>query len=321
MRRLSLIVLSFFLVLVCNAQNQKLPTPRKKGGETKVENSQTDNYSNAGNANNATFAATDNNILQEALKNTFIVVQQSYNIRKNGLLVDGNDFFGHRYAVLPILTHGYAVDALYEKPWENDKRYAEYADCSECLVTVDRVQYKKLSDKGDYNYFNLNDRVAEALATDFFYIQDDHFDNKGLEVVVGNGVKKGYMVWFTLNNGEVTSFVQPITINFNENMVYSLPQPRGGKDVLGGYFVNLNLTVPGTITMELMGVARYELNDGGKWELVKMQKEPDLFMFTKEEYQPEQETPTFNSEEEKTEEYEFGSDEYIRAQQKGKKRK
>jgi len=319
MKKSSLILLSLFLVLACNAQNQKLPTPRKspKTETVKVENTPVENTS----GESASVLSSGNGVLQDAVKNAFIVIQQSYNIRKNGVLVDGNDFFGHRYAVLPLLTHGYGVDSLFEKPWENDKRYAEYADCSECLVTVDRVQFKKLSDEGDYHFFNLNDRVTEALASDLFYIQDDHFDNKGLEVKVGNGTQKGYMVWFLMRNGEIIPSIQPLTVTFNENTVFPVPQPKGGKDVLGGYFVNLNMSVPGTITMELLGVARLEPNDGGKWELVKMQKEPDLFMFTKDEYQPEQETPTYSEEEKKTEEYEFGSDEYIKAQQKGKKRK
>lgn len=277
MKKYSLIFLLMTSILLCSAQEQKVPNLRKnRQTTTTTTQTQTQAPSTAETTSNknVSISSNDYGIIQKAIENAFLVVRQSYNIRKNGALVDAGDYFGHHYTMVPLLKYGYGLDRNYNEPWLQDKRYAEYASCKECLVTVDRVEYKRLSEKKDYEPFKLDDRISDTLAPGYYHVHESAFDNKGLGVQLGNGVKSGYMVWFTLNNSGVSFTITPLTITYNENLIFNLPQPAMSSDVIGGFFINLDMSNPGVVNLNLLGVARLDPYGGGYWELVKMQKAP-----------------------------------------------
>lgn len=268
MKKYCLVLFMIFAVLVSSAQEQRLPSPRKKQKtEAKTDDSK--------GGTQAAITASDYNILRNAVENAFLVVQQSYNIRKNGVLVDaGGEFYGQSYSILPLLKYGYGVDKSFSEPWMKDSRYrSEYGSCSDCVAHVDRILYKRLSDKGDYQPFKLEDRISDTLAPTFFHVREDFFNNKGLNVQVGNGVKSGYMIWFMGGEKNVYFSIVPMIITFNENLIFSLEQPAD-KNIIGGFFLNVNVSEPGVVTLDILGAARLDPYTGEKWELVKMLKRP-----------------------------------------------
>lgn len=273
MKKFSLVLLLIVSVLVVEAQNQRVPNLRRNQPTT---TSQTQSQTSAESLRHSTanVSVDVNGIIQQVIANSFLVIQQSYNIRRNGALVEGNDFFGHHFSVVPLLKYGYGIDALFNKPWQRDKRYAEYANCKECLVTVDRVQYARLSDQKNFVPFNLKNRITDTLTSGFYYVQESKYGNNGLGVQLGNGVRNGYLVWFTYNNGAVSFTVNPFTITFNENNVFNMPQPAMLSNVIGGFFIDFDVSDPGAINLNLLGVARLDSYGGGKWELVKMKNAP-----------------------------------------------
>ena len=292
MKRISLILLLISAILFSNAQ-QVVPDIRKNKGKnkTKTEQQQTgkDNgdksapddmhtvpaLNPSGNGGAATSDA-EYALLRQAIDNAFLVVKASYNVRdkESGSNVTGTEFFSTVYCVIPLLPYGFGVDNRFLKPWKSDPQYdaSKYGDD---LVSVDKLEYKKRKDAGFVPY-QLNKNAGEALAPGFFHVTDTTFQNQGLRVEVGNGVKTGYMVWFYMDpeTKDVRYNVVPANVTFNENSIFNVRQPANSETVIGGAFLNLNADEPGCLRLNLMGIARLDPYGGKKWELVKLQSLP-----------------------------------------------
>ena len=267
MKRVSLIFILIFALLMGNAQNN---VPSLRGNKQKqeqrdknvTESDQTDNQAqkeetsippenrvvpslnpNApGNTSNVVITEAENHLLSSAIDNAFLVVRSDYNIRdnENGGNITGTDFFGTVYSIVPLLNYGYGVDNRFLKPWKSDPGY-DANKYDESRVFVDKVQYRLLKDE-DLQPFKMNKNVGETLASGFYHVMDSTFQNVGLRIELGDGVKSGYMVWFYVGDrGEVTYSIQPTDIRLN-----------------------------------LMGVARIDPYGSHKWELVKMQAQPTI---------------------------------------------
>jgi hypothetical protein len=209
-------------------------------------------------------------LICDAVENAFIVVRQKYNVRKDGINVSGNDFFGEVYSVLPILKYGYNIDCRYQKPWVFDSKAAQYGNCSECVFSVDVSDYRRLSDK-KFKSFDLKTEIADTIASGIYFIRDSFMNNNGMNVVTGNGIRDGYMVWFRLSgDDEIQYEINPMTIIYNENFIFPLEQPKNVNQIIGGMFIKLNTTEPGCIKVDLIGTARLEPYEKKKWELVKL---------------------------------------------------
>lgn len=214
--------------------------------------------------------------LRGAIQNTFMVVKQSYNVRKNGTNVSGNDFFGHRYTVLPIVEYGYVTDYGFQNPWEMDGKYKSYANCEECIVSVDMTQYRRLFDN-KFRPFTMNSTPSDSLAGGINMVFDDFCQQKGMHISIGKGQCNGYMVWFLKDDKNNVDFtMQPLQVTLNENVIFRLAQPANVDQVIGGAFVSVNLDEPGTIRLNLMGIARLDPYGSGNWELVKFLREPSI---------------------------------------------
>lgn len=213
-------------------------------------------------------------LLCSAVENAFIVVKQSYNVRKDGANISGNSFFGQCYSVLPILQYGYGIDSRYRQPWVLDNKAANYASDQNCIFTVDDSQYKRFGEKS-FKPFNLTTTIADTLASNIFFVRDSFMNNNGLQVGLGNGIQKGYMVWFyDRGNDKIEYSILPMTLTYNENFIFPIEQPKNPEQTVGGMFIRLNADTPGTISIELLGIARIEPYSKDKWELVKFLKAP-----------------------------------------------
>ena len=302
MKRVSLIFILIFALLMGNAQNN---VPSLRGNKQKqeqrdknvTESDQTDNQAqkeetsippenrvvpslnpNApGNTSNVVITEAENHLLSSAIDNAFLVVRSDYNIRdnENGGNITGTDFFGTVYSIVPLLNYGYGVDNRFLKPWKSDPGY-DANKYDESRVFVDKVQYRLLKDE-DLQPFKMNKNVGETLASGFYHVMDSTFQNVGLRIELGDGVKSGYMVWFYVGDrGEVTYSIQPTDITFNENAIFAVRQPANAQNIIGGAFLNMNVDDPGCIRLTLMGVARIDPYGSHKWELVKMQAQPTI---------------------------------------------
>lgn len=218
--------------------------------------------------------AKDFLFLHDALENAFLVVKQSYNIREHGVNVAGDDFFGHVYSIVPIVEYGYIADVYFQEPWKRDRKVNRYADCKDCLYSVDLMQYSPLNDQ-QLRPFTMNSLLSDSIASGVFLVRDGFRQQKGMHVKAGEGVTKGYMVWFTMDEQNKVDFaVQPLTVTLNENSIFSLKQPVNVQQVIGGAFLNLSTDEPGAVRINLLGVARIDPYGSGNWELVKFQREP-----------------------------------------------
>jgi hypothetical protein len=218
--------------------------------------------------------AQDFIFLRNAVQNAFFVVKQSYNVRKDGSNVAGNDFFGHIYSILPIVEYGYVADVTFQEPWRKDRRYDEYAKCEDCLVSVDVIRWHPLSEK-TFKEFKLSTEPSDSLASGVYLVRENAFGQKGLKILSGNGVRSGYMVWFVKDAKDNVDFnIQPMTMTMNENAIFSVKQPANQQDVIGGAFISLDMDEPGAIRMDLIATARLDPYGSGNWELVKFQRQP-----------------------------------------------
>lgn len=289
MKKISLIFLLVAAVVLGNAQNNIPSLHGNKKGTNKEQAEKT----NAGEESAVTpenkeipslnpqapsssrVSSDANAIIERAVENAFLVVKSDYNVRDNesGSNVSGNDFFGTVYSVVPLLAYGYGVDNRFLKPWKSDPKF-DANKYGEDLVSVDNVQYKMLKDK-EFRPFDMNKTVSEMLASGFYNVLDTTFHNLGLGVETGDGMKSGYMVWFSLDDmGETHCTIIPTTITFNENTIFNLRQPANPASVIGGAFLNMNVDEPGCIRFNLMGMARMDPYGSRKWELVKMLSQP-----------------------------------------------
>lgn len=208
-------------------------------------------------------------LLCDAVENAFIVVRQKYNVRREGSNVSGNDFFGESYSIIPILKYGYGIDNRYRKPWEFDVQAAPYGDCPECLFSVDVSDYRRLSDKR-FKSFDLQTEIADTIASGIYFVRDLFMNNSGMDIITGNGVKDGYMVWFRhTGEGEISYEIVPTVLTYNENFIFPIEQPKDIEQIVGGMFIKLNAAEPGIIKIDLLGMARLDPYGKKNWELVK----------------------------------------------------
>ena len=281
MKRVFIIVALIALCLMAEAQWRRVPSIKRTQTEKKQPKPKASNVNKDTVAIQPVKAKEDNSqksimdaagykLICDAVENAFIVVRQKYNVRKDGNNVSGNDFFGEFYSILPILKYGYNIDCRYQKPWVFDSKAAQYGNCSECVFSVDVSDYRRLSDK-KFKPFDLKTEIADTIASGIYFIRDPFMNNNGMNVVTGNGIRDGYMVWFSLGgDDEIKYEINPLSIIYNENFIFPLEQPKNVDQIIGGMFINLNTTEPGCIKVDLIGMARLEPYEKKKWELVKL---------------------------------------------------
>ena len=281
MKRVFIFVALVALCLMAEAQWRRVPSIKRTQTEKKQPKPKASNVNKDTVAIQPVKAKEDNSqksimdaagykLICDAVENAFIVVRQKYNVRKDGNNVSGNDFFGEFYSILPILKYGYNIDCRYQKPWVFDSKAAQYGNCSECVFSVDVSDYRRLSDK-KFKSFDLKTEIADTIASGIYFIRDPFMNNNGMNVVTGNGIRDGYMVWFSLGgDDEIKYEINPLSIIYNENFIFPLEQPKNVDQIIGGMFINLNTTEPGCIKVDLIGMARLEPYEKKKWELVKL---------------------------------------------------
>lgn len=281
MKRVFIIVALIALCLVAEAQWRRVPSIKRTQTEKKQPKPKASNVNKDTVAIQPVKAKEDNSqksimdaagykLICDAVENAFVVVRQKYNVRKDGSNVSGNDFFGEVYSILPILKYGFNIDSRYQKPWNFDSKAASYQNCSECVFSVDVSDYRRLSDK-KFKSFDLKTEIADTIASGIYFIRDSFMNNNGMNVVTGNGIRDGYMVWFRLGgDDEIKYEIKPMTIIYNENFIFSLEQPQNVDQIIGGMFIKLNTDEPGCIKVDLIGMARLEPYEKKKWELVKL---------------------------------------------------
>lgn len=281
MKRVFIFVALVALCLMAEAQWRRVPVLKKPQAEKKQQKSKSSNVNKdtvalqpvkvkEEDSQKSIMDAAGYKLICDAVENAFIVVRQKYNVRKDGNNVSGNDFFGEFYSILPILKYGYNIDNRYQKPWNFDPKAAQYGNCSECVFSVDVSDYRKLSDK-KFKPFDLKTEIADTIASGIYFIRDPFMNNNGMNVVTGNGIRDGYMVWFSLGgDDEIQYEINPMTIIYNENFIFPLEQPKNVNQIIGGMFIKLNTTEPGCIKVDLIGTARLEPYEKKKWELVKL---------------------------------------------------
>lgn len=280
MKRICIVATLIALCLMADAQSWRVPSIKrnqseKKQQKTKVSKSDKDTVvlqpikvvEEAPQTN--VVATAGYKLLCDAVENTFIVVKQKYNLRKDGSNVSGNDFFGESYSIIPILKYGYGIDNRYLKPWDFDIQAAQYSDCSECVFSVDVSDYRRLSDK-NFKSFDLQTEIADTIASGIYFVRDLFMNNSGMDIVTGNGVKDGYMVWFRHDgDDEINYEIVPTDLIYNENFIFPIEQPKNIESIIGGVFIKLNASEPGIIKVDLLGMARLDPYEKKNWELVK----------------------------------------------------
>lgn len=281
MKRVFIIVALIALCLVAEAQWRRVPSIKRTQTEKKQPKPKASNVNKdtvaiqpvkvkEDNSQKSIMDAAGYKLICDAVENAFVVVRQKYNVRKDGSNVSGNDFFGEVYSILPILKYGFNIDSRYQKPWNFDSKAASYQNCSECVFSVDVSDYRRLNDK-KFKPFDLKTEIADTIASGIYFIRDSFMNNNGMNVVTGNGIRDGYMVWFRLGgDDEIKYEINPMTIIYNENFIFSLEQPQNVDQIIGGMFIKLNTDEPGCIKVDLIGMARLEPYEKKKWELVKL---------------------------------------------------
>ena len=314
MKKITLLLFLITAVLIGSAQNT-VPTLPKKGTKSSTrspkihhdvsshqdssisQNEDTPSISKSKNTENDETPVISKSkinefaLLRSGLDKAFLVVRHDYNVREDGILVGENDFFGTIYGIMPVIEGGLGIDNRFLKPWLSDQNYSKYSKCANCTSSVDRRQYTALTDSV-YLPYSFSTDITDTLTSGFYRISDSAFNFKGLRLQVGKGSQNGYLVWFfrdETDNGKVEYTIQQHKIVFNENTIFNIPQPEKPKNIIGGFYLGLNVDEPGTIRLNLMGVARMDPYGGNQWELVKIRQLPivkDSTPHVQQEVQP-----------------------------------
>lgn len=210
------------------------------------------------------FSLRTNNqqLIDEALSRAFVRINQSYElcdtVKDEHFGRDGKDYF----SIVPFIgietERGLIFPSATLKPWSYDNDFNEYKSQYKPLVTgskLDILNNKDLVVRNVKEPFAGNN-ISKYLCA----LNDTTQNNQGLKVDSVPGLKKGWLIWLSLNSNlaesdsvRFTSIKKDIEVPIDGGFLH-IDKPEISETVYGGIYVTPIQSAIGQITFTLTGV-------------------------------------------------------------------
>jgi len=213
-------------------------------------------------------------MVENALKPTIVVVCSSFQIRNNstGTLfgLNGRQEFGEQISYGIKTKGGIILRDCAIQPWSFNEKFVKYKkDYSPVLC---EIQYSEVGESAKYDSLDINPDSMKSLAdSSWYYCISKTFSEKGLNIDNCLGKKNGWLLWIANNkeidlkkSTELTTIVQQKIIEISEDKdSFEIIPPKTHYDIVGGMYVVPYYSI-GSVDFRLVGIMD---RIGEKWRL------------------------------------------------------
>lgn len=231
-------------------------------------------FSAHGQLLNLAFRSNNQQILEDAIKGSFIKVVQSYELCDT----TSNERFGREgnsyFSQIPYLgietSEGLILPIEALTPWCKDEDFAKYEGKYKPLLTETNFQALDLLAPSRENVPSLIDSNNTIDMNRFVCFNDSVTDNLGLLVDSIPGQKTGWLIWATspktFNQSDsikVISIRRDISIPDNASPI-TVEKPNTEDEIIGGIYIVPVQTKIGQINLYISGILNLNENE---WEI------------------------------------------------------
>ncbi|MDR1683790.1 MAG: hypothetical protein LBS25_10470 [Candidatus Symbiothrix sp.] len=229
--------------------------------------------------------STSNQLIEDAVKNSFVVIHQRYQLQDSAGAfygADGKDYFGESYSLAVKTQEGYLIDnsALY--PWKTDSRFEPYNGSEEYKPVLSESKYRQWNDSvytDQFAAFKTNEAEI-ILENASYFMPGSQFGNEGLSVKELADKNEGWLVCVVAGQALLSDSVAKLSLvvyrwemkTEADKSVYEInPKVPSGKTVVGGIYVLPEVTGIGVLSFRLL--ATLHSASGEKWQLLPVVNE------------------------------------------------
>lgn len=232
-------------------------------------------FSSVSNAQIKKPSNNNQSIVEQAVKDGIIIINQSYNLKNEDNKYFGrNDDsdFGNTISVGLLFNGGVLLNNKVVNPQDYDSLYmTKYKDKYDAVNS--ETKYRTIEDRKFKNIKFAKNQVKSLEKGYLYQFTGNNFEEKGFVIDYREGLKDGWLVWVMGNVNEkniddikIVPARTEIDINKNSS-IYDVKQIETNKTILGGFFVKQVVSGVGKITFKLVGVL---VPDGEKWSLMSL---------------------------------------------------
>ncbi len=225
------------------------------------------------------FSFTDQQIIEDAVKDGIVVVQQDYKLQNTetgeffGL--NGNRYFGRTYSLAVKCTGGYYLGRAALTPWEYDRYFDKYRNDPKYRGVISTTQYCAVADTL-YRTLDSDGQLRHELPGGYFCKVDDKaaFGGQGFVADTSSTRTDGWIVLLTARKPLTGKQDNPLSficyrqqIEFEPDQEHCAITPVAVDEVVGGLYIRTQITGIGQITMSLVGLVHVEKD---KWTVDKL---------------------------------------------------
>lgn len=231
-------------------------------------------FSAHGQLLNLAFRSNNQQILEDAIKGSFIKVIQSYELCDT----TSNERFGREgnsyFSQIPYLgietSNGLILPAEALTPWSKDEDFIKYEGKYKPLLTETNFQALDLLAPSRENVPSLIDTNNTINMNGYVCFNDSLTDNIGLMVDSIPGQKNGWLIWATspktFNQSDsikVISIRRDINISDNASPI-TIEKPNTEDEIIGGIYIVPVHSKIGQINLYISGILNF---NGNEWEI------------------------------------------------------
>lgn len=217
-------------------------------------------------------------IVREACINACVIVEQTYQLKevKTGNIygLNGHEEFGAVVSLGVATADGLVVGPQATSPWNYDLNYDTYRKDDRYEPVLYETSVKPVGEKGFVN-FNCPNDTLEGFGA-YHSIIRCNLSSRGLCLSDTTGKLDGWMIWamYHVTDELAKETEYKVMVNYFMdvevgNEAFKVDPPKNNYRAIGGFLVVPHITMVGSVTFELCGIARKE---GDKWLLSPIQK-------------------------------------------------
>lgn len=196
-------------------------------------------------------------LIEEAIEQSIVNVNQYYilidTVTNQRLGRNDEDFFNKISYPGIISEEGVILESSNLKPWNDDKDYAKYEGKYKPEISKTEIVINKNP---------VNPLDSTIIKEDGEIVILTVPDQNGIKIDSSIGEKDGWIVWVSTDKDgkkELTSFTQKVNITENREPI-SVEKPEELENIEIGYLFTSNVSGPGQITFQLVGIAVEKAN-------------------------------------------------------------
>lgn len=221
------------------------------------------------------FSSANQQLIRDAVENGFFIVRQYYQLqdttaeRPSYFGRQGNPYFGHVYTLAVKGGPGYYADGKIVEPWMYDEAFEDFRGSVKFVPVLFKTERRELEEK-TYTPFVFRPDSCEVLPEGTVYAVSDRSAGKGFRSDTVAGPKNGWIVLATTekaleecDSAEITLEVYREKVEVPPGKTFcAIKTPSTTRRVLGGIYIQPEVTAPGQIVFGLVGFVG---ESEGKW--------------------------------------------------------